>query len=337
MRTKLKKLADQVIVVTGASSGIGLATARMAAERGARVVLTSRNEAVLTTVAMQLNGAGCETIHVVADVGCREDVERIAETAIARFGRIDTWVNNAGVAIWGRVQDGDDEDSRRLFDTNFWGTVYGSIVAARYLRESGGALINIGSVSTELSEPLQALYAASKHAVKGFTDAFRMELEQDGAPISVTLVKPASIGTPLPQHVKNDTGLEAVLPAPIYAPEEVARTILYAATHPVRDQLVGTSSRMVTALARRAPRVRNLFGERFMGPARVRKAPVRHHRNNLHEAGIDGQVRGEDQGRWMLPSFGARWRQIRPRMSTLALLTFAGLAAASLFRARLQA
>src|SRR5207248_1713190 len=107
---------------------------------------------------------------------------RIADTAVQRFGGFDTWVNDAGVAIWGKLEEVSDEDSRRLFDTNFWGTVYGSVIAARHLRPRGGALINLGSEVSEVAVPIQGMYAASKHAVKGFTDSLRMELEIDRAP-----------------------------------------------------------------------------------------------------------------------------------------------------------
>jgi NAD(P)-dependent dehydrogenase (short-subunit alcohol dehydrogenase family) len=112
-------------------------------------------------------------------------------------GRIDTWVNNAGVSIYGRIEEVPDADSRRLFDTNFWGVVNGSRIAAKIMKETGGgAIINVGSTLSDRAVPIQGMYSASKHAVKGFTDAFRMELESDDVPISVTLVKPAAIDTP---------------------------------------------------------------------------------------------------------------------------------------------
>ena len=119
----------------------------------------------------------------------------------------------------------------RLFEINFWGTVYGSLIAAEHLKRRGGALINVGSVASDLALPIQGMYSASKHAVRGFTDALRMELEEAGAPVSVTLIKPTSINTPLPQHARNDTDREPKLPPPVYEPEEVAMAILHAAQH----------------------------------------------------------------------------------------------------------
>ncbi|MGH9943917.1 MAG: SDR family NAD(P)-dependent oxidoreductase, partial [Pyrinomonadaceae bacterium] len=125
MKVKLKKLAEQSLVITGATSGIGLVTACAAAKRGARLVLAARNEEALSRLANEINSAGGEAVYVVADVGREADVRRIAEEAFARFGGFDTWVNNAGVSIYGRVLEVSDEDHRRLFETNYWGVVYG--------------------------------------------------------------------------------------------------------------------------------------------------------------------------------------------------------------------
>ena len=141
MTVKLKKLADQVIVITGASSGIGLVTARLAAKRGARVVLNARNEEALQHVTDEINAQGGHAIYVVGDVGQFEAVQRIADEAVQHFGGFDTWVNNAGVSIYGTVLDQSLEDQRRLFETNYWGTVHGSMVACAHLRSRGGALI----------------------------------------------------------------------------------------------------------------------------------------------------------------------------------------------------
>jgi len=198
-----KALNDQVIVITGASSGIGLATARMAARRGAKVVLVARNAEVLAAEQARLQAAGGRAIHVVADVGSREALEGVARSAVEAFGGFDTWVNVAGLTIYGNLWDVEDRDSERLMRTNFWGTVNGSLVAVEHLKDKGGALVNVGSVASDLAFPLQGMYCASKHAVKGFTDALRMELLQDGIPIGVTLIKPTSIDTPLPHRARN--------------------------------------------------------------------------------------------------------------------------------------
>src|SRR5687767_2996684 len=227
MQVKLKNLNEQVIVVTGASSGIGLTTARMAAERGAKLVLASRNEDALTKLANEINESGAEAVYVVADVGNEGDVSKIAAEAVNRFGSIDTWVNNAGVSIYGDLEDVSTKDMRQLFETNFWGTVYGSLVAAKYMKATGGAIINIGSTLSDRAIPLQGIYCASKHAVKGFTDALRMELEADDAPISVSLIKPSAIDTPYKEHAKNYLTIQPENPPPVYAPDTVAEAVLH--------------------------------------------------------------------------------------------------------------
>src|SRR3569623_1054240 len=146
MAARLKPLDQQVMVITGAASGIGLCTALLAAEKGARVVLAARSSDTLEAVAAQIAAAGGEAIAVLTDVGDADQLRSLAATAIRRFGRIDTWVNDAGVAIYGKLYEVSESDSRRLFDTNFWGVVNGSLVALPHLRESGGALIIIGCV-----------------------------------------------------------------------------------------------------------------------------------------------------------------------------------------------
>ena len=319
---KLKPLSEQVVVITGASSGIGLATARLAAKRGAKVVLAARTRDALTQAVDEIRQAGGEAAFVVADVGVRAQVEKIASAAIERFGGFDSWVNNAGVGIWGRVGEVSEADMRRLFDTNFWGVVHGSEVALQHLRERGGALINIGSVESDRAFPLQGIYSASKHAVKGFTDALRMEVEAGGLPVSVTLIKPASIGTPMPQHVKDQTGREPRFPPPIYEPVEVAATILMAAERPTRDAFVGGASRMLSSLGHRAPRVADWIGEKFLLPAQIGREPPTP-TDNLREGRSEAKVHGGHQGSAIRPSVYSK--AARHPLTTLAI---AGAAAA---------
>ena len=216
-----KPLNRQVIVITGATSGIGLATAIMAAKAGASLVLAARSADGLQQAEARL-AIGRRCISVVADVVERSDVGRIASAAIGQFGGFDTWVNNAGQTIYGRLEDVDEEDSRALMDVNFWGTVNGSLVAVAHLKRRGGTLINVGSIGSDFAFPLQGMYSASKHAIRGFTDALRMELKHEGAPVNVTLIKPASIDTPLPQRARNYMDREPDLPPPVYRPREVA-------------------------------------------------------------------------------------------------------------------
>ncbi len=250
MSVKLKPLDQQIIVITGATSGIGLATARAAAKAGARLVLAARSANDLAAVQQEL---GHHVTTVVADVADPTAVRRIHEAAHSHFGGLDTWVNNAGVGMWGKLEQGNLEDFKRLYDTNFWGIVNGSLEAVKHLKKHGGALINLGSVVSDVSVPIQGMYASSKHAVKGFTDALRIELADEKAPVSVTLIKPAAINTPFPQHARNYLAEKPKLPQPVYAPEEVALAILHAATHPVRDIYVGGGGKLMSSLNKYAP------------------------------------------------------------------------------------
>src|SRR5690606_13591652 len=134
---KLKKLSDQVIVITGATSGIGLTTARQAAQQGARLVLVARNEGALKPLVQEISDAGHEAIYVVADVGREEDVKKVAKAATDKFGHVDTWINNAGDTGYGRLEDVSEEDSGWMFVTNFWGVVEGSLQVVKLMRGRG--------------------------------------------------------------------------------------------------------------------------------------------------------------------------------------------------------
>jgi short-subunit dehydrogenase len=265
MAVQLRKIDEQVMVITGATSGIGLTTARMAAEAGAKLVLAARNAEALDQLASELRRKGTQVATVAADVGVAADVERIGQAAMERFGRIDTWVNNAGISIFGRNEDVPLEDMQRLFQTNYWGVVHGSLEAVKRMKtRGGGALINLGSEVSDRSIPLQGIYAASKHAIKAFTDSLRMELEKDKAPMSVTLIRPAAIDTMFAVHAKNYMDKEPTLPPPVYAPENVARSILYAAQHPKRDVFVGGASKAISSSNLAMPRVLDRLMEASM-------------------------------------------------------------------------
>lgn len=253
MKKEQKRVEEQVIVITGASSGIGLATAQEAARRGARVVLFSRDEEDLATAVETIRGAGGIASYVVGDVADREAVRRLAEHAVSEHGGFDTWINNAGVSMYGRIEDVPVDDARRLFETNYWGVVEGSLAAIKTLKQRGGTLINVGSVLSETAYPLQGHYAASKHAVKGFTDSLRLELEKDDAPVVVTLIQPAAIDTPYPEHAQNHLASEPKHVPPVYAPEVVAEAILACAERPHRNLRVGGGAKMFTMMEKVAP------------------------------------------------------------------------------------
>jgi len=333
MAIRLKPIKDQVIVITGASSGIGLATALEAGRRGARVVLASRDEQDIKQAADQITSEGGQALPVIADVGDQMAMEALAEQAIVEFDRIDTWVNNAGVSIYGRVLDQSLDDHRRLFETNYWGMVHGSMVACNYLRERGGALINVGSVLSDRAIPVQGTYSASKHAMKGYTDALRMELEKEGIPISVTLVKPSAIDTPYIKHARNLFSNEPLNPPPVYSPESVAEAILHCAQHPEREIIVGGGGRFLSEFAHHAPRLTDkLMQATMFDLQRSGKSKAADHRDSLHFPTDGGQERGGYSGHVAESSVYTR-AALHPWLVGL-LIAGTGLAVINLWKSR---
>jgi short-subunit dehydrogenase len=321
MGVRLKRVADQVIVITGATSGIGLTTARMAAERGARVVLAARDEDGLGQAVDEIRTDGGEAIAVVADVADFNAVDGLARAAINEFGGFDTWVNNAGLSIYGRLEDVPLEDARRLFDVNYWGVVNGSLAALPYLSGHGGALINIGSVCSDQALPLQGHYSASKHAVKAFTDALRMEVEKVSAPVSVTLIKPGTIDTPFPEHARSYLDAEPKQPPPVYTPDLVADAILFCAENARRDLIVGGGAK-VTAAMHNAPRIAERYLEATMFEGQQGDEPVPDgRRDSLFEP-----MRGDVRERGNYPGRVKRWSAYT-RAAKRPVATFLGAAA----------
>ena len=287
-----KKLRDQVIVITGATSGIGLATARAAARKKARLVLAARSRDDLADVRRELEEFSPGVAFLETDVAKKADLEALAAMAMTSFGGFDTWVNNAGQSIFGRLDEVSDEDHQRLFEVNFWGTVHGSLIAADHLKGKGGTIVNVGSIAGDFAIPLQGMYSASKHAIRGFTDAFRMELEAESAPVNVTLVKPAAIDSPLPGRSRNYMAYEPQLPPPAYKPHEVALAILSAATEVRRDIYVGGVGRLLSAAAQASPHLFDAFAAPAMMSSSKQDEAPQNPAGRLHASGDDADERG---------------------------------------------
>ena len=291
VKPTLKPLNQQSIVITGATSGIGLATARRAARAGACVFLIARGEKDLRALCEESQGNGGRAAWAAADVGDFDALVEAAEKCNRLFGGFDTWVNNAGVSIIGSVLETTLADQRRLFETNYWGVVNGSTLAAEHLkaRPGGGAIINVGSTLSDAPAPIRGAYSASKHAVKGFTNALRMELLRDRAPISLSLVKPAAVDSPYDRHARNLAGYAAQSPQPVYATHVVADAILWCAAHPTREITVGGGGRLIAAFYAAMPGVAEPLFARFAPVLeRDRGSDYSPYEDGLYEASDDG-------------------------------------------------
>ena len=312
---KFKPLDQQTIVITGATSGIGLVTARTAAKRGAKIVVAARDEDSLRQLCEEVRAQGGQAEYAVTDVGDEEQVQALARTAIKKFGGFDTWVNNAGGAVYGLLVDVPTKDLRQVFETNFWGLLYGSLAAAKHFKERGqnaeyaGVIVNVGSAESDRAIPLQGIYATSKHAVKGFTDALRLELQHEKVPVALSLIKPSAIATPFAQHARNYMDKEPSLPPPLYAPETVAEAILNCAVAPQRDVIVGSAGKSFSILGQWFPGLGDMIlGTKpmFEGNKRQGYAPER--TDALYKAGFGMQERGEFPGMPVLE--GSQYTQL---------------------------
>ncbi|CAA9450121.1 MAG: 3-oxoacyl-[acyl-carrier protein] reductase [uncultured Pseudonocardia sp.] len=239
----VKAVGDQVVVVVGASSGIGRAAALAFARKGADVVCAARGARALGTLVEEIEDAGGTALAVPTDVADPAAVRALAAAAEERFGRVDTWVNAAAISVWGRVEDITSEEFDRVMRVNFLGQVHGVHAALPALRRAGGGgVIGVSSVEGVRSVPLHAPYTASKWALRAFYDSLRMELAQEGAPIAVSTILPASIDTPFFEHARSKLGAMPKPPPPVYAPEVVADAIVFTAEHPRREVAVGGSA-----------------------------------------------------------------------------------------------
>lgn len=240
-------LSDQVVVITGASQGIGRETALLFAARGASVVVAARNEEALRELVNQIETLGGRAELVVADVAEYRDVERIGARAIDRFGRVDTWVNNAAVSIYATVEQLEPDEMERLVRVNLLGQMYGSKVAVSLMKpRRRGTIINVGSALSDRAIPLQSAYVASKHGIAGFSEALRLELMHDQAGIDVVLILPSSINTPLFAFARSKLGVQPMPVPPVYEPAVVAEAMCHAAEHGGREIVVGGWGKLLT-------------------------------------------------------------------------------------------
>jgi len=253
----MQDLRNRVVVITGASSGFGRGAALKFAQSGAHVVLAARRKRLLKDVAEECRQIGGEALVVETDVSSPSEVENLAARAINEFGRIDVWVNNAGVGTVSRFEDAPLEEHEQVIRTNLLGTIYGSYVALQQFRQRGkGVLINIGSFAGKVAAPYLSSYSASKFGVRGLGMALRDELEQNGEErIHVCTVMPVSMDTPFFEHAANHTGKLVQPIPPAYDPQSVVDVIYDLAMDPKDEVVVGPSGKFASMAERIAPRL----------------------------------------------------------------------------------
>lgn len=251
---RLKLISQQVVVIVGASSGIGRSAAAEFAKRGAKVVVSARNQDGLNSLVAEIERDGGEAIAVAADVANYDQVCVIAQTAIDRFGRIDTWVHSAAAGMVALFEDVTPEEFRRVIDVTLMGQVYGAKVAVPHLKQAGGgSFISISSMEGRRALPLQSAYSTAKHGVEGLVESLRVECKHAGLNINVASIKPAVINTPFYNHARTKVGVKPTGIPPYYAPELVTNAILHAAEHPTRDYIVGDVGRILDIAQRVSP------------------------------------------------------------------------------------
>lgn len=261
MKIKLKPLAEQVVVVFGASGGIGRLTALNLGKRGAKVVAASRSESGLASLVEEIKSGGGEAIYVTADAADFEAVQAVAERAFETYGQLDTWVHCAAAMLFAPFERTTPEEFKRVIEVNLLGQVYGAMSALPFIRKSGGgALIHISSVEAFRSVPFQSAYGSSKHGITGFLQSLRLELQAEKVPISVTEIMPGVINTPIWDRGRNKFEYKEKPPMPpIYHPQIVSNAILYAAENQVRDIIAGGGALGVPIAERLSPRLTDMI------------------------------------------------------------------------------
>lgn len=284
-----RDLADATVVITGASGGVGAATAVRLARRGAAVVLAARRPEALAEVAARCREVGGRALAVPTDVTDAAAVEALAGRAVAAFGHLDGWVNNAAVAAYGTFVDSDPAEFRRVIDTTLFGTAHGCRTAVPHLRRAGGGVIvNVASVLAEIAMPYLSGYNTAKHAVRGLSDTLRQELLADGErSISVCTILPASLDTPFFRHAANHTGRTVGPPPPAYPAGIAARAIVRSLEHPRRERYVGGAARVLGWQWRLSPALGEKVLGRYAARAEFRSSPAPPSGGNLFVPGRD--------------------------------------------------
>jgi short-subunit dehydrogenase len=322
-----RDIAEQVVVITGASSGIGRDTALEFGRRSAKLVLAARNAEALDTLVAEVQRLGALAIAVPADVTDYGQVTELATRAVQRFGRIDTWVNNASVSTYGTVEQMDVAEIRRVVEVNLLGQIYGMKAALEHLRATGGTIINVSAALGKRAVALQAAYCAAKHGVVAFGEALRLELRHAKVPVAVVDVLPSSINTPLFEHARSKIGVLPQPIPPVYEPRVVAEAIVGAAQRPVREVFAGSAGRLLAAAQRLSPAMVDWY---LLGPGRIvdgqtTDRPDDGQDNLFQPSRGPGRTTGQFGHKSKSTSLYTRWFGPHPARGRLAVgLLFAG-------------
>src|SRR3954447_2317613 len=254
-----KPLREQVIVVTGASSGLGRAVARLAGSRGAKVVVTARTSEALDACVREIEAFGSEALAVPADCTVQDEVAQVVDQAADRFGRIDTYVANAIVTVYAETYRYEPDELRRIMDVNFFGQVYGYWAALPHLRESKGTFLSVQSALAYRGIPLQGGYCASKAALRNFFESARVELMKDNSGVDISVVHPAAINTPQFDRDRQKIGKQPQPVPPIYQPEPFADAVLHCCEHPIRELPIGWGAQKLMWGQKLSPRAGDLM------------------------------------------------------------------------------
>ena len=284
MKIRLRPVSEQVVVILGANSGIGRATADRFARPGAKGVVSGRARDALEALAQEIRSKGGEAIAIPANVNDYSQVKNLADQTIEKYGRIDTWIQAAAVTVYARFEDTQPEEFKQVIDTNLIGHAYGAMAALPHLKKQRtGSLIMISSVEGRKALPYHSAYAASKHGIIAFVDALRMEIEQERIPINITTILPSSFNTPFFEKSKTKLGVQPAPVPPVYEPELAAEAIQYAAENPVRELFVGGSGKSLGLLERLSPRLADKTIMRLGQLQRTDKPKSENAPNNLYE------------------------------------------------------
>jgi short-subunit dehydrogenase len=311
-------MSEKTAIITGASSGIGRATALRMAKEGFNLVLGARSKDDLEVVAATCRAVGSQAIAVEVDVADQQAVGKLAVEASEHFGGFDVWINNAGVTSVGAFIDTPDAIMRRVIETNFFGSMYGSREALRhFMPRKKGTLITVSSIFGTVPAPFESAYVASKFALRGFMGSLRQEVAAEGlADVHVCTVLPAAIDTPIYRNAANLTGKPIKPSPPLYSPQQVAETIVDLMYHPRAEVVVGGAGKSVRRLYTVLPK--QLFDMLFARFIKITRT----------QRGISPQTTGNLFAPGRLAQIGGNWPRYPWRKVGGVVLSVAGIAAA---------